>query len=150
MDPDGERLRPGFSVEQMQKVVDAGGRLPRHDILRCRVRYLSDGLVLGSREFVESTFARYRDQFGLKRKTGARAMKCGDWDGLSTMRDLRKAAILVPVTPSPTDSGSEQDNHPLQGTGLSANCPEPPSANVTRLNPRFLRQRSCPTASQSL
>ena len=96
--PDGEQLRPGFSAEQVQKVVDAGGRLPRHEILRCRVRYFSDGLVLGSREFVESTFARYRDQFGLKRKTGARAMKYGQWDGLSTMRDLRKAVILVPVT----------------------------------------------------
>jgi len=95
--PDSKRLRPGFSVEQVKKVLETGGRLPRHEILRCRVRYFSDGLVLGSKEFVESTFGRYRDQFGLKRKTGARAMKYAQWDGLSTMRDLRKAVILIPA-----------------------------------------------------
>ena len=81
----------------MRKVLDKGGSLPRHEILRCRVRYFSDGLVLGSEAFVESTFKRYRDQFGLKRKTGAREMKYGQWNGLSTMRDLRKAVILIPV-----------------------------------------------------
>ena len=96
--PDGERLRPGFSGEQVRKILDDGGSLPRHEILRCRVRYFSDGLVLGSEAFVESTFKRYRDQFGLKRKTGAREMKYGQWNGLSTMRDLRKAVILIPVT----------------------------------------------------
>ena len=95
--PDGGCLRPGFSAEQVKEVLEAGGRLRRHEILRCRVRYFSDGLVLGSRDFVESVFARYRDQFGIKRKSGARAMKYGEWDGLSTMRDLRKAVILVPV-----------------------------------------------------
>lgn len=96
--PEGEHLRVGFTAERAKAVMEVGGRLPRHAILRCRVRYFSDGLVLGSRDFVESTFSRYRDEFGLKRKTGARAMKYGEWDGLSTMRDLRKAVILVPVT----------------------------------------------------
>jgi putative transposase len=89
--------RPGFSAEQVKEVVESGGRLARHEVLRCRVRYFSDGLVLGSREFVESVFGRYREQFGLKRKSGARGMKYAEWDGLSTMRDLRKAVILVPV-----------------------------------------------------
>jgi len=95
--PEGEPLRPGFSEKQVKEVLDAGGRLPRHEILRCRVRYFSDGLVLGSKDFVNQVFTRYRDQFGAKRETGARAMKYAEWDGLSTMRDLRQAVILVPV-----------------------------------------------------
>jgi putative transposase len=96
--PKGEQLRPGFSAEEVEQILLEGGKLPRHTILRCRVRYFSDGLVLGSQAFVESAYNRYRSQFGLKRKTGARAMKYGQWDGLATMRDLRKAVILVPVT----------------------------------------------------
>jgi len=42
---------------------------------------------------VEEVFAKNRDQFGLKRKTGARTMKYGDWGGLCTMRDPRMQVI---------------------------------------------------------
>lgn len=95
----GGPIRPGFSPEHVEQVLDAGGRLPVQEILRCRVRYFSDGLVLGSREFVESVFQRYRDQFGLKRLSGARPMKYGQWNGLCTMRDLRSGVILIPSGP---------------------------------------------------
>jgi hypothetical protein len=74
-------------------VVDEGGRLSKQELLQCRVRYLSDGVVLGTRSFVEEVFAKNRNQFGLKRKTGARAMKYGDWGGLCTMRDPRMQVI---------------------------------------------------------
>jgi len=86
-----------FSAEQTKKVLDEGGELSRHDLLRCRVRYFTDGVVLGSREFVESVFARHRDLFGPKRRTGARRLRHGDWGGLCTVRDLRLAAVSVPV-----------------------------------------------------
>ena len=89
LDKRGKALKKGFSMEQVQAVLEAGGRLPLRQILRCRVRYFSDGLVLGSQDFVEGVFRQYRDQFGLKRQTGARAMKYGQWNGLCTMRDLR-------------------------------------------------------------
>jgi len=97
LEEDGRPLRTGFSPEQVEKALNEGGKLDRHDLLRCRVRYFSDGLVLGSQAFVEGTFLRYRDRFGLKRETGARPMKYGRWNGLSTMRDLRKAVIIVPA-----------------------------------------------------
>jgi len=98
--PDGEALRPGFSKEQVKAVLEAGGRLPRHEILRCRVRYFSDGLVLGSKDFVEKIFGRYRDQFGPRREAGARAMRYADWNGLSTMRDCAKPSSWYPSLPS--------------------------------------------------
>jgi hypothetical protein len=44
-------------------------------MLRCRVRYFTDGAVIGSREFVNEAFASARERFGAKRKNGARAMR---------------------------------------------------------------------------
>ena len=92
---DGERTekRSGFSSEEVERVVSAGGKLPLSVALRCRVRYFSDGVVLGSKGFVEEVFERHRGEFGLKRQTGARAMRWGEWGGLCTMRDLRLQVI---------------------------------------------------------
>jgi hypothetical protein len=38
------------------------------------VRYFTDGAVVGSRGFVNEVFAKSRDRFSAKRKTGARLM----------------------------------------------------------------------------
>ena len=95
-DPEGRPVRQGFTPEQIQAVVKADGRLPLQEALRCRVRYFSDGLVLGSQAFVDSIFARYRSQFGPNRKSGARSLRFGDWQGLCSLRDLR----LLPVSKS--------------------------------------------------
>ena len=62
-------------------------------MLRCRVRYFTDGAVIGSREFVNEAFASARERFGPKRKDGARKLK-GDSAAaggtLWSLRDLRK------------------------------------------------------------
>ena len=76
-------------------IVVADGKLPIQDALRCRVRYFTDGVVLGSSEFVEQVFRKYRDEFGRKRETGARSMRNGEWAGLCTMRDLRVQVISI-------------------------------------------------------
>ena len=61
-------------------------------MLRCRVRYSTDGAVIGSKEFVNEAFAGARERFGPKRKDGARKMR-GSGSGakgqLWSMRDLR-------------------------------------------------------------
>lgn len=61
-------------------------------MLRCRVRYFTDGAVIGSREFVNEVFTGARERFGPKRKDGARSMR-GSGSGakgvLWSMRDLR-------------------------------------------------------------
>ena len=80
--------------KKIQKVLDKGGRLSKGELLQCRVRYLSDGVVLGGKAFVEDIFQKNRAEFGLKRQTGARKPRYGQWDGLFTMRDLR----LKPVS----------------------------------------------------
>jgi REP element-mobilizing transposase RayT len=61
-------------------------------MLRCRVRYFSDGAVIGSREFVNEAFAVARDRFTTKRGDGARRLKGSGKAAagvLWSMRDLR-------------------------------------------------------------
>jgi hypothetical protein len=58
-------------------------------LLRLRVRYLSDGVVLGSAVFVEEVFERNRALFGSRRNSGARRMRGADWGDLRVIRDLR-------------------------------------------------------------
>jgi putative transposase len=81
------------SAEVARKVLKEGGALSRAQVLRCRVRYFSDGLVLGSKEFVESLFEQERARFSQKRKSGPRRMKGADWGGLFVFRDLRKRPV---------------------------------------------------------
>ena len=77
------------SRAKIEQILEAGGKLSKAELLHCRVRYLSDGVVLGSKAFVEDVFQAHRAEFGLKRKTGARKPRYGQWGGLCTMRDLR-------------------------------------------------------------
>ena len=61
-------------------------------MLFCQVRYFTDGLVIGSREFVNEAFVGARERFGPNRKDGARKLR-GDAEAggrLWSMRDLRK------------------------------------------------------------
>jgi REP element-mobilizing transposase RayT len=63
-------------------------------MLRCRIRYFTDGAVIGSKEFVNEAFTSARDRFGSKRKDGARKLRGGDAAAaagmLWSLRDLRK------------------------------------------------------------
>ena len=60
-------------------------------MLRHRVRYFTDGAVIGSKEFVNEAFDSARDRFSEKRKDGARRMrgKASDVKELWSMRALR-------------------------------------------------------------
>jgi len=44
-------------------------------MLRMRVRYFTDGAVIGSKSFVNQTFDAARERFSEKRKDGARRMR---------------------------------------------------------------------------
>ena len=61
-------------------------------MLMKRVRYFTDGAVIGSKEFVNEAFAGARERFSERRKDGARRMRGsgGAAKGmLWSMRDLR-------------------------------------------------------------
>ncbi|HEX7261209.1 MAG TPA: hypothetical protein VF258_05285 [Luteolibacter sp.] len=85
-------LRKGISKDKAEKQARQGGEIPFAKMLRGRVRYFTDGAVIGSRAFVDEAFLKSRERFGTKRKDGARTMK-GSGGGakgvLWSIRDLR-------------------------------------------------------------
>jgi REP element-mobilizing transposase RayT len=81
--------RKGFSKERVEAVLKSGGKLSRADLLRCRVRWFSDGVAIGSKVFVEGVFKGCRGYFGAKRKTGARKVREDAAESLHTLRDLK-------------------------------------------------------------
>jgi putative transposase len=81
--------RRGPSRKNAARVLAEGGELSEGDLLRCRVRHLSDGLVFGSEEFVNKVFILSRGYFGPSRKTGARKLR-GVRTKLRSMRDLQR------------------------------------------------------------
>ena len=65
-------VRRGVSVEAAREVLAERGKLSTSELVRLRVRYFSDGVVLGSKAFVEGIFEAQRERFSPKRKQGAK------------------------------------------------------------------------------
>jgi len=75
----------------MQKVIKAKGRLPLHQVLRCRVRYFTDGAVLGGQTFVQQHLTNDQKLTGKRSRTAPRPVpRVTDWGDLSTLRGLRR------------------------------------------------------------
>jgi putative transposase len=71
------------------EVLRKGGKIGYGEALLLRVRYFCEGLAFGSERFVEGIFQRHRDQFGPRRRKGARKLRGLPFDQLRTLRDLR-------------------------------------------------------------
>jgi REP element-mobilizing transposase RayT len=84
-----KQLTPEEQSAQEQR----DGEIPFARMLQHRIRYFTDGAVIGSRIFVDEAFANSRSRFGPKRNSGARKMR-GNATAAGTvlwsMRDLRK------------------------------------------------------------
>jgi putative transposase len=81
------------SVNSQVEQIEQSGDLALGKMLRCRIRYFTDGAAIGSRGFVNEIFTNARDRFGPKRKTGARKMKGNAMVAsnlLWSLRDLKK------------------------------------------------------------
>ena len=90
-------VRRGFAQEKVDAELARDGKLGRTELLRCRVRYFSDGLAIGTRAFVEGFFQATKDRlFSEGRKSGARKMRGGDWGGLFSARDLQREPVRPP------------------------------------------------------
>jgi REP element-mobilizing transposase RayT len=83
-------------AEEAERVADGGEvAMPLAEALRRKVRYFTDGAVIGSAAFVDEVFGRLKAQgrTGPKRRTGARKMRGADFGGLRSLRDLRVRAM---------------------------------------------------------
>lgn len=82
-------LREGISEAERE----ANGDIPLGRMLRYRIRYFTDGAVIGSKEFVNEAFAASQWRFRSQRRTGASSLR---GEGLLmggllwSFRDLRK------------------------------------------------------------
>ena len=70
-----KQKQAGIGSEEAAAEKQRQGKLGRAALLRCRVRYFTDGLVLGSKSYVDGVFAQYRNHFGPRRTSGARALR---------------------------------------------------------------------------
>jgi putative transposase len=82
----------GFDRKKGLEGLRDGRKLSRAELIRLRVRYFSDGLVLGSRGFVEEVFQEKRAWFGSKRKRGARGLPVSG-SGLFSLRKLKMEVL---------------------------------------------------------
>ncbi len=62
-------VRKGFTREEAKAVAAAEGYVPAGPALRHRIRYLSEGVILGSRSFIDSWLSQNEWRFG-KRSLG--------------------------------------------------------------------------------
>lgn len=84
--------RAAIAPEVLESVVAAGGRLPLATVLRCRLRYFSDGAVLGSRVFVEEQLMACRFRTGQRGRNGTRLLpSITDWGELAVLHGVRRA-----------------------------------------------------------
>ena len=82
--------RPAFELATAQHVVEEqNGELSLHERLGCRIRYFTDGVILGSQCFVESHFERLKQMLGYRRPRGPRSLQALGSPSLWVFREPR-------------------------------------------------------------
>ena len=66
------------------------GQLPKAVMLRCRVRYFTDGAILGSEEFVRGFTGAWQRERNRKHPPKVNSMHGSDWGDLSVIQGLRR------------------------------------------------------------
>jgi putative transposase len=81
---------PAFDQAKAQAVVEQEkGELSLQERLRCKIRYFTDGVILGSQAFVQSHCQELEQKIGYKRKSGPTALKIFGPATLWVFRNLR-------------------------------------------------------------
>jgi hypothetical protein len=76
---------------KVAKVIeDQDGVLPRAAVLRCRIRYFTDGAILGSAEYVRGFVDVLQIESKRKHPPKPSALKGAAWGDLSVIRNLRQ------------------------------------------------------------
>ncbi|MBT5903155.1 MAG: transposase [Opitutaceae bacterium] len=86
--------KANIDAAELEKVIKSNGQLPLHQVLRCRVRYFTDGAVLGGHSFVQEHLGTYQKLTGTRSRTAPRPIpRVADWGDLTTLRGLRRKAF---------------------------------------------------------
>jgi len=86
-----EANHPAFDLGTAQAVVDQqNGELSLPERLRCRIRYFTDGVILGSQAFVESHFSNLKEKLSYRRQHAGKPLTVlGRSDRLWVFREPR-------------------------------------------------------------
>jgi REP element-mobilizing transposase RayT len=80
-----------LTAAQVERVIKEQGSLPVTELLRCRVRYFTDGAVLGGKAFVTRQLERYHQRTGRREHAIPHALPVTvSGLELATMRGLRR------------------------------------------------------------
>jgi hypothetical protein len=85
----------GCCRDGLEQDVPATMEIPFARMLRCRVRYFTDGAVIGSRAFVNEAFAKSRERFGARRRDGARKLRGSGGPAAGVLWSLRDLRVRV-------------------------------------------------------
>ena len=91
-------VRPQMNTAEALEAKDNGTVLPdlkMAKMLRCRVRYFTDGAVIGSKDFVNEAFAAARERFTEQRKDGARRMRGSGAPAAGVLWSLRDLRVKI-------------------------------------------------------
>lgn len=84
-----------ISAEAFEDVIKVNGKLPLHILLRCKVKYLTDGAVFGSKAFVAEQLERQRIKYGRSRGLEPKELPpIVDWGGLTVFRRCKVGIVL--------------------------------------------------------
>ena len=85
---------PGLTEMTRQRALQVldhdDGYLPKAVMLRCRVRYFTDGAILGSAEFVRGFTRAWQVGHSRKHPPKVNAIKGSDWGDLAVIQGLRR------------------------------------------------------------
>lgn len=89
----GSSEKKELDPEAIKAELARGGQLSLAEVLRLRIRHMTDGVFLGSKGFVEEMWAAHREKFGSRRKSGARSIRGAPIPGIAVLRDLKVDAV---------------------------------------------------------
>ncbi|MGJ8639266.1 MAG: transposase [Opitutaceae bacterium] len=80
-----------ISRNQALKILEKdNGQLPKATVLRCKVRYFTDGAILGSTEFVRGFTGAWQLERRRKHPPKVNQLKGSDWGDLAVIQGLRR------------------------------------------------------------
>jgi len=74
METNQAKIRKGIPKEKAEKSLEAKGKLSAGECLLSRLKYMSEGAAIGSKSFIETLFAKHREEFGEHRKSGSKPL----------------------------------------------------------------------------
>jgi REP element-mobilizing transposase RayT len=91
----GKRASDGNASEMSRKkalkvLEKEDAILPKATVLRCRVRYFTDGAILGSQEYVRGFVGAWQMERGRKHPPKVNALRGADWQDMACIQGLRK------------------------------------------------------------